>query len=57
MNLSLDDIINRAIPIDPNDCRIKKAKKEALRLQTKRDIAVLIAKNFFPRSKENKNPS
>lgn len=49
MNLTLDEIIARAIPIDPTDCRIKKAKKEALRIQTKRDIAVLIAKNFFPK--------
>lgn len=55
--MTLDEIIRRAIPDDPKDCRIKKAQKEALRLQTKRDLLLLISKNFTPKAaqpEENK---
>lgn len=47
--MTLDEIVKKAIPDDPKDCRIKKAQKEALRLSIKRDIALLIAKNFVPK--------
>ena len=40
-NEALDHIIKRAVTIEPTDCRIKKAKKEALRLQTKKEIILL----------------
>jgi len=50
--MNLDDIVNRAIPIDPKDCKIKKAYKEGLRLQTKQDIIKLITHNFTPKPKE-----
>lgn len=47
--MNLDYIINRAIPIAPDECKIKKAKKEQLRLQTKKDLLILIAANFVPK--------
>lgn len=50
--MNLDDIVNRAIPIEAKDCKIKKAYKEGLRLQTKRDIITLITQNFVPKPKE-----
>lgn len=49
---ALDEIINRAIPIEPNECRIKKAKKEQQRLETKKAILLLIAANFVPKEKK-----
>ena len=52
--MTQEEIIIRAIPAEPTDCRIKKAKKEALRLQTKKDIILLIAKNFTPKPPEKK---
>ncbi|ACU61347.1 hypothetical protein [Chitinophaga pinensis] len=54
--MTLDDIIRRAIPDDPKDCRIKKAQKEAMRLETKRDLLYLISKNFTPKENENTRP-
>lgn len=53
----LDQAINKAIPIEPGDCRIKKAKKEGMRLQLKKEILLLIAQNFMPKAEENKVPS
>lgn len=50
--MTLDEIIKKAIPIEPGDCKIKIAKKEAMRLELKRNIAVLIAKNFNPKPTE-----
>lgn len=50
--MNLDDIVNRAIPIDSKECKIKKAYKEGLRLQTKQDIISLITQNFIPKPKE-----
>jgi|GEM_PF-4060715 len=55
--MTLDDIVKKAIPDDPKDCRIKKAHKEALRLSIKRDIALLIAQNFVPKEQKVKSPS
>lgn len=47
--MNLDDIIRRAIPDDPKDCRIKKAQKEAKRFEMKRDLLYFISKNFVPK--------
>lgn len=51
--MNLDEIVNRAIPIEPKDCKIKKAYKEGLRLQTKRDLILLITQNFVPKPKDD----
>lgn len=53
--MNLDDIVNRAIPIEPKDCKIKKAYKEGLRLQTKRDFIHLITQNFIPKPDVKEN--
>lgn len=49
--MTLDEILARAIPIEPGECRIKRAKKEAMRLQAKKSILLLIAQNFTPKEK------
>lgn len=55
--MTLSEIIKKAIPDDPKDCRIKKAQKEALRLSIKMDIARLISENFIPKPEPGKaNP-
>lgn len=50
----LDQAIARAIPIEPGDCRIKKAKKEGMRMQLKKEILILISQNFMPKLEEKK---
>ena len=51
--MNLDQIIRRAIPDEPKDCRIKKAQKEAKRFEMKRDILYFISKNFVPKPENN----
>lgn len=36
--MSLEEIVMRAIPMQPGDCRIKKAQKERMRAELKRRI-------------------
>lgn len=47
--MTLDDIIKKAIPDDPKDCRLIKASKEARRLEIKQLLITLIASNFVPK--------
>lgn len=48
----LEQAIARAIPIEPGDCRIKKARKEGQRMKLKQEILLLIAQNFTPKEQK-----
>ncbi|WP_343692773.1 hypothetical protein [Chitinophaga sp.] len=49
--MTLDDIIKKAIPIAKDECKIRKAMKENLRLEVKKDLIALITANFEPKKK------
>lgn len=50
----LDAAIAKAIPIEPTDCRIKRARKEGQRMVLKQEILLLIAQNFVPKTESKK---
>ncbi|PUZ21796.1 hypothetical protein DCC81_24730 [Chitinophaga parva] len=51
-NATIDALILKYIPTLEKDCRLIRAKKDALRIDMKRELLIFISKHFTPKTNE-----